>query len=346
MLIRVFLLLIVLNLPLNSQAQSPGGSLEKFTGAWCGWCPYGAWVLDSIQERLGDQAVILAWHFDDKLEIKAHDTLAMKISNGGHPVVSVARKPVISNTQLDWSESHPWYLKTLERFLIDPPANAELNNVIYDANSRGLVFMPTLSPVVSEWPKTGVPMSVAILTEDEVILDQTLYDKSGAQLPKLEDYRHKNVVRQVAGKVLGDSMNYAFGAGWYFLPYQMTVDPKWDASKTRLNVLFLVRNEDGSYTSLGAIRTRYLTELSTADVKKDEKIDIAIYPNPAREKIMIALPVHREATIDMFNVFGQRVDSYLLDTGKSIDVSQLPRGPYHVVVNLDGTVIHHTLVLQ
>jgi hypothetical protein len=332
--------------PRIADAQSRGASLERFTGAWCGWCPYGAWVLDSIQERLGDQAVILAWHFDDKLEIKAHDTLAAKISNGGHPVVSIARKPVIANTQLDWSEDHPWYLKTLERFAIDPPAAGELNQVMYDADSRGLVFMPTLLPVVSEWPKTGVPMTVAVLTEDDVILDQSLYAKTGGSLPKLINYPHKNVVRQVAGKVLGDSMNYAFGAGWYFLPYQMTVDPKWDASKTRLNILFLVRNEDGSYTSLGAIRTKYLTELNTSSVDDDEVIDVAVYPNPTYEKITLHLPRHHNALLEMYNAVGQQVlIREIRGERTEMNVRGLSPGNYTLRIIIDDIInVRHIVV--
>jgi hypothetical protein len=343
--IRSILVVFALLVSSSVQTQPTGVSLEEFTGAWCGWCPYGAWVLDSVEERLGDRAVVLAWHYDDKFEKRAFDTISARVWDGGHPTLSINRTTVIGNAPLEFSESHPWLTRTLEYFEIDPAATPAINNIQYDPTSRGLVFMPTLTPIIPDWPHGGVPMAVAILTEDDVKLDQTLYSPSGGQLPKLLDYPHQNVVRQVAGKVLGDSLHFAWGAGWYFMGYSMAVDPKWDASKTRLNVLFVVRNEDGSYTSICAVKTRYLTELNTMSVENRNDVDVNVYPNPAGEKITIDIN-DNDAVIELYNALGQRMLSQRIQSGSSIDVSQLARGMYSAVINAQGSITRYSLVLQ
>ncbi len=274
------------------------------------------------------------------------DTIAKQVSDGGHPVVSINRRPVISNGPLDFNDQHPWLVKTLDRLQLEPAATPAIENISYIEESRVLYFMPTFSPVIPEWPGTGVPMTVGILTEDDVLLDQSLYNKDGSPLPKLLDYPHQNVVRQVAGKVLGDSMHYAWGPGWYFQTYEMIVNPKWDVSKTRLNIIFLVRNEDGSFTTIRALKSRYLSEFGTMSVGREESALVNIYPNPASRLVHIDLVKDADAQVTIYNSIGQHIMSQRLITASTIDVSDLPPGAYVLTVNTARGLSRHSLIVR
>src|SRR5256885_931083 len=50
------------------------------TGTWCGYCPFGAYTLDSLEKSMGEKAVILSFHgpagYGEPLYHKAIDTLA------------------------------------------------------------------------------------------------------------------------------------------------------------------------------------------------------------------------------------------------------------------------------
>src|SRR5947209_3213409 len=62
--------------------------VEEFGGTWCGNCPYGTWILDSLKLQLGSRAVLLSWHQGDSLAIRAEDTLESRVHPPAYPSAS------------------------------------------------------------------------------------------------------------------------------------------------------------------------------------------------------------------------------------------------------------------
>lgn len=337
---RGLVVLLVLLSACAAQAQSLGVPLEKFTGTWCGWCPYGAWVLDSIQSRLGDRAVVLAWHFDDKFEIAAQDTLSAQVSNGGHPVVSIARTPVVSLQQLHFSEAHDWYVRTVEKLAQEPPVDLDLASLSYDPMTRQIDVMVTMTPNDEHMAILESVRAVVVLTEDDLPEDQKLYQESGGSLPDLQDYPHKNVVRQVAGSILGDSMRYAWGPGWFFQPYSFTLDAIGNPAKTRVNVIVYY---DTSETGRVVIATRsaYLSIPSSVDPKTATSINI--YPNPASDKLRVECD--ENTLVEFTNVAGSIVLRTAVSNGE-VDITNLSAGVYFVSVSLRGEKLNQRLIVR
>ncbi len=79
--------------------------IEEGTGNWCGWCPYGAFTIDSMVAAMGDNLVVISWHgpagYGEPLYLigtrptgaQAMDTLAAFDSVRGYPWASTGRTP-------------------------------------------------------------------------------------------------------------------------------------------------------------------------------------------------------------------------------------------------------------
>lgn len=346
--ILALLLQVLFPLLLRAQSGPAGVSLEKFTGTWCGWCPYGNTVLDSIEQRLEDDAVILTWHFDDVFEIAAHDTLASAISNGGHPVVSVNRAPVRSNNPIHFNEQHPWYSDALAA--LQPPFEGEWNlgSSTFDPSTRfvtlPVAFFPTL---INEWPDGSWLYSVVIITEDSLRADQSLYSEDGKPLPKLRNYSHDRVVRQVVGRVLGDSMHYAWGSGRMMQEYLFRLDGKIQAHRARLNVLLVLKTPESAQRVVAAIRSDYLGEQPAGIGQDTQEHLIQIVPNPSNG--MLTILSSNVKHVEVIDLLGRSVYSAVINGSgnQAIDLRHLPQGSYRVLLtHSTGEVTSRAIVLQ
>ena len=74
---------------------------------------------------------------------------------------------------------------------------------------------------------------------------------------------------------------------------------------------------------------------------------IIIYPNPVNEKINICMNFsNKKVTINIFNIFGQRIINEVLYEPREIDVKFLTPGIYYlVVINKNGHFIEKFLKL-
>jgi len=109
---------------------------------------------------------------------------------------------------------------------------------------------------------------------------------------------------------------------------EQTATATW-SDTGRYTVTVLVTNEEGRATDMKTI-TIY-KEAETGVRESIEKLEIEIYPNPAGDIVTVEAPVECETTI-----LDQKGVCVVESTrAKKIEVSDLPRGIYHVVIS-DG----------
>ncbi len=68
--------------------------------------------------------------------------------------------------------------------------------------------------------------------------------------------------------------------------------------------------------------------------------DIRIYPNPAKDVLLIDLGSANAAYLDILNIHGQRMLTLELNnSNKSVDISELPKGLYFVQFKIQNKTL-------
>jgi len=67
--------------------------VEEFSGAWCGWCPDGAYRLEQMIDENPNQIIGVTLHYGDAMQITNYDDIKNKFGVSGYPSGMVDRRP-------------------------------------------------------------------------------------------------------------------------------------------------------------------------------------------------------------------------------------------------------------
>ena len=261
LLVAAISILFVFSSDVRAQNSSfkRGAILEEFTGTWCPHCPPGAWALDTMQQKYGDNLVEIAWHGgitvpgpgQDPLWTKNHDTLFSFFGGTGWPE-AVFNRSVLGGfgiTKPEFGDIPVYVVDANNPALIpnvlkaSPSVDFRIVNATYDAGGRNVNFDLDITPfdmTKMRSDDTTNYATVAVLTEDNVLETQS---NSGDwdQVPAgdLEDFHEMNVVRKVAGgAVLGNKFVLGTKNPTQALPirihYTMAVNGAWNEANIRV----------------------------------------------------------------------------------------------------------------
>ena len=261
----------------NASAQFQRHALiEEGTGVWCGYCPYGAFTIDSMVAAMGDNLVAISWHgpigapYSEPLGTHAQDTIASFDNVTGYPWASPGRTEAMCGAyeqggQLDWP--NPWYTIAESQALEAPLVDFRVVNAVY--SSHAVDFDLDITPFdLSQMPTedTAKYLTVAVLTEDGIVESQHIYDDPNET--DISDFRHENVARAVGGKVLGDLFTIKTAKTWPIRKhYHIAVNTSlWNADSIRIKAFAVFKGNKSTFeTYLDAGQTGYITKLpSTA----------------------------------------------------------------------------------
>ena len=62
------------------EKPTPVPVVEEFTGTWCGYCPYGIVGMDKAHKTFGDNAVLIAVHSGDPMQINEYENILNSVS--------------------------------------------------------------------------------------------------------------------------------------------------------------------------------------------------------------------------------------------------------------------------
>lgn len=229
--------------------------LEEFTGTWCQYCPIGAWVMDSIQHRMGDWVVELAWHNGggDPMQIPPGAQLADKdFGISSYPTILGDRLFAFPN--YNWGPQIPTYTWSVNEAKSEPSADVRITNVTIVGTK--IDFDVEVSPLLplNKMPKedTAKYTLFVAVTEDDVLADQTWFNPETQAAEIIADFSHQNVVRAVRTNQMGDQ--FPMGTTTTVSNYPIkkhfsvtSINGEWNQANLRLKAFVSTRFQSNRY---------------------------------------------------------------------------------------------------
>ena len=224
--------------------------LEQHTGAWCGWCVDGSYVVEQIHNKYPDTFIGVKIHNNygpDSMAIPEEDTLADDFNSHSYPQGSIDR--------FDWTgtNSSPiigrdlWMSKVEIALTEEPKVDV---NLVYSINEQTRELYATLTATMLETINEELHFNCYIV-EDSVSGTGSGWDQSNqlSGLAGYEDnpyydlpnpivgYQHMNVVRKMLGGTYGEQGSFTIPAEsgqFYIYNFSFTLDPGWKIKDIKL----------------------------------------------------------------------------------------------------------------
>jgi len=316
--------------------------MEKWTGAWCGYCIDGAVVMDSMITQYGLDLIPIALHHGDAMEFA--DSLRSAFCATSFPKAVIDRKDFSTNYNYDVeSESRAeWSSLTSTQLSEFSPVDIIINHT-WDSISRIIT-----ASVIANYTdnSAGDARIVLMIIEDSVTGLTSEYDQVNAynNTPghpyygagnSISGFIHRNVLRDyAAGGAFGvDNLipNIVSAGGNFQYTFNYTLPTTFDEKQISL-VAAVVKYMDGNdagYVGVRGQREVYnveqakLIKLSTAPPLgiDERKSELQIFPNPTNGLVYLS----KNIDYKLYNVVGTLVEQ---GKGNIIDLSLLSNGIY------------------
>lgn len=294
--------------------------LEKYTGAWCQWCPDGAMMSDEVKNVFGASAIIVANHSGDALQIPEGYALQSPLGIMGYPSATIDRYLFPNHTFLPLDRIF-WLPFTGQRKVM--PAIASVSFANYGIAAGGSYEMD-VRVVFNTAPATTMPLRVNVyVLEDSIAATGTLEQTNGSGAIQggaspLTNWFHNNTLRAALGGTWGLNPFPQFPAApvvgtAYTQHFSFTKPAAWLAKNIRL-VAFVTY--DG--TTIGERQVLNSEEMALKSFSTTSVGDAAAHtaiasvsPNPAKAddlvKLEFSTSVNADIRLDVFNSIGQWV---------------------------------------
>jgi hypothetical protein len=328
--------------------------IEEATGAWCGYCPDGAVVLNQILTNHPGNTVGVAIHNSDGMAFTDGNTVNTAYAQG-YPNGYIDRVLFSDQTTVGLSRSI-WEAKTVERLADLVPVLVE-GNTTYNPNGKVLTIEMSakfasavsgdyrVNAFIIEDSVTGTGSAYNQVNNYNTVAGHTYY---GAGNP-IVGFKHMHVLRAMLGGPWGTSgvipatvnKNDIFNK-------QFTYTIPAGVNPNRLKVVYLVQKYN-SNINLRPIVNASEEELGVIDGIENHQLTgdiLSIYPNPAEYNMsfdfMIVKPC--EVSLEVYNIIGEKVSTMKqgnLPAGEyhqEFDVTGLAKGVYILKVDFGGTI--------
>ncbi len=310
--------------------------MEEFTASWCGWCPEGDLLKDSLMTEFPN-LLMISMHAEDELATTVTDSLASAMGNG-YPCAMFDRVKFDDQYNVAVTLHGNWRDKLLQ--LVNEPAKVIVSSDnSYNPNTNSLRvnvsanFVNTMQgdfrfnchlvekEVISEFGQTNFY---------DVLEGHPMYQQGNP----IDSYRHKNVLREVLGgpwgvegqipSVVGPTSTYHY-VFETFLPegsnpedfHIVSMIQTFDQEQHERQVLNAFPEEITISDSSTATEQPVSTDIS-----------LAIHPNPASKSAWLDLHLTKPADIRiaLFNAQGKEV--------MLINDEQLHAGQHRIAIEL------------
>jgi thiol-disulfide isomerase/thioredoxin len=304
----------------NMQAQTVRKVvLEEFTGAWCGWCPEGAEIVEQIATQNPINMIAIANHNGDGLQIPDGAAIQNGLSVTGYPNADIDRFKFAAAAKIPVSRGQ-WATYFNERKTVPAIASVSIANLTYVASTNK--YEADIKVKFTSAPVAGVPIAVnAYILEDSIkaegsSLEQHNYSSSiqgGASV--LSNWYHNHTLRM------------SLGGAWGFttaIPATPVVNTEYTqhvsfsvpANYVKKNlhiVAFASYNGTAANNQKEIINAEEMRLSSTTGVNGFDKTAsfIGMYPNPAAAtdviRIEYVLKQGNQVKLSVYNLLGQQI---------------------------------------
>ncbi|MBN4049782.1 choice-of-anchor J domain-containing protein, partial [Bacteroidales bacterium AH-315-N07] len=300
--------------------------IEEYTGAWCGACTDGHWVMDTIHKKYYE-AIGIRVHQNDDMEISIAkdllDSYPTAYPTGIIDRATFSKVKVGTEEQSTFSLPRTeWAKRTVERINMNSPVEVSITKS-YNASTRELVA--TIEAKFVDYA-VGDLRFLAHIKEDSVSgtgsrYDQTNYSNNDLNSPyyglgnPIKGYQHRDVLRALPFGPWGkkNSISSKISPSTTVTDtFHYTIPDSSDPSRIRIVASVYLHDDDESKRQI--LNVEETTIWTTGiDEKKlliaNENFINFIYPNPANaiSVVNFTLGSSAYARIEIYNVFGQKI---------------------------------------
>lgn len=277
-----------------SFAQMPKKKVvvEKQTGAWCQYCPGGIEAFEQIHDRYPEDAILMAYHQGDQMEVTEQETIRAAGYWNGYPSATVNRSDAI--------QTHPGTVASQMANYVGRTSivDVRLKSVNFNAGSRSLQVEVEARFFANH---TGEKRFNLIVIEDSVTGSGTGYDQvnaynnqAGSKWYKkgnpIKNFYHRHVVRKLIGGAWGvdNSLPNTVQAGDVkTYTFSTKLDNTWKPEKMYLVATVAEYSDDGTKprTILNAEEERLTVRSARAELSMVKPYNV-IKPSEIIEKII------------------------------------------------------------
>ncbi len=307
---------------------------EEGTGTWCGWCVRGAVYMDSMAMKYPDTWIGIAVHNGDPMLVEEYDA-------GIGPLIGFSYPGGIVNRAIACDPS-VFEVNYLQEIDVIAPAGIIVENKSFNASTGELSFTLTADFIatVSDYRFN------AVIVENGVTGTGDGWDQANSysggtygpmggyeDLPNpvpAEDMVYEHVARVILGGfdgVEGSLPGTVIAGEVHSYDFSIVISEDWDINQLEI-VGMLIDN------ATGQIKNGTKDHLITGVPDTDAYSSIIVYPNPAKDAVVISNV--DKGTVSIYNLNGQLVlEKQNVIGSVKLDISIFENGTYIVKVITD-----------
>ncbi len=372
-------------LTISSSVPQKKVLIEQFTGAWCGWCPDGYTVLNSIVST-NTNVIAASIHDNDNMATIEGNALIADYATE-FPSATIDQYQFSTTDEIAITRNN-WNSFINQRLVMKVPATVAITNVTYDSLTRQIdatvsssfvgdvkgdyrlnlyikennVYGPSLDLTDNQWNQHSSLFNVGA----SPYYQMGSYLNASTYLLSPAEYKHQYVVNKMTDGSYGASgiipANGLTNGQTYSKTYSYTL-PFLTAGEFRYNVanIYLIGvlseyNADPKKRSVLNIAEAKLTSGPEVlvGIKEISKADLQlnVFPNPATDVCNLTYNLKNDeyVKVSVYNTLGELVyiETKNAKAGNvlhNLNINTLPSGNYSVQVSFKNNVITKKLTI-
>lgn len=324
--------------------------LEFSTGTWCGFCPCGEAVADSILLAYPN-TIIIGYHSGGNEPFVNPEATAVfnLIGYSASPTLCLDRTNHPGNTTYPYVPYYTWSVRFYQRYLSSPATvvNVGVSSKNYNPSTRTLnvtINATALQNLVGQYKVHF------ILVENYVVYPQNFYSSCGYE-GYHNDYVHKWIPRSVINGATGQNLNS--GGIWnqnqsFEKSFSYTLNSAWLENNCNFIAIVFKDSTEGLFVSniQQAIQQSVTSPLGITNEKiiPTEYKLLQNYPNPFNPttNIKFSIPKDGKVSLKIYDILGNEKATYINGVLKAgsynaeIDASGWSSGTYFYKLTAPG----------